>query len=723
MADKNLLQLPVATTPVGALLYGVQDNTDKAFPPSVIMGTSQAQAANYVYAGPPGPPGALPSFRRLVANDIPDLSGSYMPSSGGNLTNATITNPTIVGGTNSGSTITVDDNKFTVRNATDTTKLIRFNAANISPGQTRVYSWPDAAGEVVVSSASQSLTNKTLGLRPSLPTGATLNLPPGAQPSSPNEGDIWTTAGGMYVRIGGETVGPLASEQSGYVTSWNGRVGSVTLTSADVQDALGFLPYNPVADSYVKRAGDNMTGNLTLTNAFVRSRNWNNVATDGIVYLGDGQNFIHKNGTGFKFTNAEGAFTATLDKGGTIWTSVNLTAPAQTGINQDVDFGKGTFRGDVVVSPGTMRVQATATTGNQVFIRQGDTANSMTIDAVAANSTVYAPLNLRGSTARITADRVEVASSNLDMRGAINFFSGAVNTQQVAQRFGWNNNVQRWAWTLEDSSLLSLYRYDSAGTNPVQRVWFSDEQYRELNVVGGVCVRGANGAVVLKNRADQNNNNDWHLYNDGNNTRLYCASRNADLAVFNSNGQLLVSPSSANPATAWDSFGYKTTGINGGGYVMSDGGFLGGWYMDSGSMVWGFGFAGVNSRMRLDSDGNWSISGVATAAGGFGPTSDPRTKDKSTFHSVDNALEKVYNLNVTYGKYHDWFNDDGKERIFLMADEAMKQLAPQVVLKDLTEKDGTKYDGWSADQMIALLVKAVQELKDKVTDLEERLDE
>jgi hypothetical protein len=40
--------------------------------------------------------------------------------------------------------------------------------------------------------------------------GAGLNLPHGTAPSSPVDGDIWTTTAGLYVRINGSTVGPLS---------------------------------------------------------------------------------------------------------------------------------------------------------------------------------------------------------------------------------------------------------------------------------------------------------------------------------------------------------------------------------------------------------------------------------------------------------------------------------------------------------------------------------
>lgn len=41
--------------------------------------------------------------------------------------------------------------------------------------------------------------------------GAGFNVPHGTAPTSPNNGDVWTTTAGLYARINGATVGPLAA--------------------------------------------------------------------------------------------------------------------------------------------------------------------------------------------------------------------------------------------------------------------------------------------------------------------------------------------------------------------------------------------------------------------------------------------------------------------------------------------------------------------------------
>ena len=55
-----------------------------------------------------------------------------------------------------------------------------------------------------------TVTGTGLFLTPATASGgAGLRLPHGTAPSSPTDGDMWTTTVGLYVRINGGTVGPL----------------------------------------------------------------------------------------------------------------------------------------------------------------------------------------------------------------------------------------------------------------------------------------------------------------------------------------------------------------------------------------------------------------------------------------------------------------------------------------------------------------------------------
>lgn len=70
----------------------------------------------------------------------------------------------------------------------------------------------------VVSGVLVNISGKTT-IAASSTGNANLNLPHGTNPTSPVNGDIWTTNSGLYVQISGSTVGPLSAQYysiSGY---------------------------------------------------------------------------------------------------------------------------------------------------------------------------------------------------------------------------------------------------------------------------------------------------------------------------------------------------------------------------------------------------------------------------------------------------------------------------------------------------------------------------
>lgn len=66
---------------------------------------------------------------------------------------------------------------------------------------------------------------------------APLNLGHGSAPTVPNNGDVWTTTAGIYVRINGTTIGPLGSGGGGTpattVTTETGLQSAVVGTSTN----------------------------------------------------------------------------------------------------------------------------------------------------------------------------------------------------------------------------------------------------------------------------------------------------------------------------------------------------------------------------------------------------------------------------------------------------------------------------------------------------------
>lgn len=60
-----------------------------------------------------------------------------------------------------------------------------------------------------VNRSGDSMTGKLVTVAPTA-SGSGFNLPPGSAPTTPANGDIWTTSSGLYVRVGGVTYGPLS---------------------------------------------------------------------------------------------------------------------------------------------------------------------------------------------------------------------------------------------------------------------------------------------------------------------------------------------------------------------------------------------------------------------------------------------------------------------------------------------------------------------------------
>lgn len=76
--------------------------------------------------------------------------------------------------------------------------------------------------------AAEIAVTDTLQLPTPSTANASANFPHGTAPSSPVNGDIWTTSAGLFARINGVTVGPFVSSTAG----GNFREGTVTKPSS-----------------------------------------------------------------------------------------------------------------------------------------------------------------------------------------------------------------------------------------------------------------------------------------------------------------------------------------------------------------------------------------------------------------------------------------------------------------------------------------------------------
>lgn len=130
-------------------------------------------------------------------------------------------------------------------------------AALVSPSIAGVSSFNTRTGAITLSSAD---VTSALGYTPVSVTGSTaitgrqafaaastsaasINIPQGTSPTSPNNGDCWTTSISFECQINGST--QVYSALSAGVASFNTRTGAVSLLSSDVLTALGYTPLQP----------------------------------------------------------------------------------------------------------------------------------------------------------------------------------------------------------------------------------------------------------------------------------------------------------------------------------------------------------------------------------------------------------------------------------------------------------------------------------------------
>ena len=112
--------------------------------------------------------------------------------------------------------------------------------------------------------------------------GAGISLPHGTAPTSPSNGDVWTTTAGMYARINGSTIGPFGVSAG---ATWGGITGTLS-SQTDLNTALSAKVDGPASatDNMVARF-DGSTGKLVQNNTGVR------IADNGELEVGVGTSF------------------------------------------------------------------------------------------------------------------------------------------------------------------------------------------------------------------------------------------------------------------------------------------------------------------------------------------------------------------------------------------------------------------------------------------------
>lgn len=107
---------------------------------------------------------------------------------------------------------------------------------------------------------------------------------------------------------------------SPYTELMIGSNGTFSFQGYNIWHAGNFSP-----DSKANLTGATFTGQVTASYSAFRASGWGGSATDGVVYFGNGDSWLYKNGGKFRFKNVEGgSWIAELTAGGTIWTSGNF---------------------------------------------------------------------------------------------------------------------------------------------------------------------------------------------------------------------------------------------------------------------------------------------------------------------------------------------------------------------------------------------------------------
>lgn len=261
------------------------------------------------------------------------------------------------------------------------------------------------SGGVALSNVSAWLAKQTFFT--STTSAAAINIPEGSVPSAPVNGDMWTTTAGLFVQIGGATVGPLSTGGVGCTVSGtvnqmisnNGSSGcqtsTATLTTAGAIAGVTSFSATGVTSSGAITAG--AAGNINWTGRGILSS-----PTGGDIQLGGGdaataiaQTLSLQSATTAGNAGANGL--VNLSKGATTGAGGDLTfqcAPTGT-IGYKVCFTLNHL--GVPVAPGftVSTLPASPPTGSYAYVT--DAVACTFLSSLTGGGSTFCPVNFNGA--------------------------------------------------------------------------------------------------------------------------------------------------------------------------------------------------------------------------------------------------------------------------------------------------------------------------------------